>query len=200
MEDQCLTYVEGIAMRPISNVVLAGGLLAGLALSPSLLAGEDGVLDGCYVPVGGYAESASYSPTEQLGKYRLVLARKDFVGSKSRFKHRMLRRVVIEGPLKGALNADSTLNHVIGSDKREGFIFTANDTFMPDVFTPCNAAGDLVFEGSETLYPVAGTGIYSGLQGGGSVVVTGTVNTCTGLNDFEVVAGEGELCFNATGE
>jgi len=89
-------------MRPISNVVLAGGLLAGLALSPSLLAGEDGVLDGCYVPVRGYAESASYSETEQLGKYRLVLARKDFAGSKSQFKHRMLWGVVIEGPLKGA--------------------------------------------------------------------------------------------------
>lgn len=70
MEGQCLTQVEGIAMRPISNVVLAGGLLAGLALSPSLLASEDGVLDGCYVPVRGYAESASYSETEQLGKYR----------------------------------------------------------------------------------------------------------------------------------
>jgi hypothetical protein len=200
MEGQCLTQVEGIAMRPISNVVLAGGLLAGLALSPSLLAGEDGVLDGCYVPVRGYAESASYSETEQLGKYRLVVARKDFAGSKSQFKHRMLRGVVIEGPLKGALNEDSTLNHVVGSDKREGFIFTANDTFEPDAVAPCNDIGGFVLEGRETLHPVAGTGIYSGLQGGGSVVVTGTVNTCTGLNDFEVVAGQGELCFNATWE
>jgi hypothetical protein len=50
-------------------------------------------------------------------------------------------------------------------------------------------------ERTETLYPVAGTGTFTGLQPGGRIVVNGTVNTCTGINGFQVVSGDGELCF-----
>jgi hypothetical protein len=54
-----------------------------------------------------------------------------------------------------------------------------------------------VLEGIETLNPVAGTGRFAGILPGGSILVRGTVNTCTGLNDFDVVPGEGELCFES---
>lgn len=47
---------------------------------------------------------------------------------------------------------------------------------------------------------MVGTGRFAGLAPGGRLVVTGTVNTCTGLNDFEVLPGEGELCFEAAEE
>jgi hypothetical protein len=183
-------------MKSNRNLVPLAGLLATVGLTPSLLAEENGVLDGCYVPVAGYAESASYSPTEQLGQYRLLLTRKDG----RRHKHRALNRVVLKGPFKGAQSEDLTLNHVLGTEDREGFIFTAGDTFFPEAITPCNDVDGVILEGSEILYPIAGTGIYAGLAEGGSVTVRGTINTCTGLNDFEVLPGEGELCFDGISE
>jgi hypothetical protein len=183
---------EGILMKSNRNLALLGSLLAAVGLTPTLLAEEKGALDGCYVQVGGYAESASYSPTEQLGQYRLLLTRKEGC----RHRHRALNRVVLKGPFKGAQNDDLTLNHVLGTEDREGLIFTAGDTFFPDAITPCNDVGGVILEGSEIIYPVAGTGIYAGLTEGGSITVRGTINTCTGLNDFEVLSGEGELCFD----
>lgn len=184
-------------MKTKRNVAMLTSLLATVVLTPNLLADGNRVLEGCYVPKGGYAESQSYSPTEQLGQYRLLLTRKDSFRETRRTKHRALHRVMLKGPFKGAQNEDLTLNHVLGTEDRKGFIFTAGDTFIPDEITPCDD-NRVILEGSEILYPVAGTGIFAGLIEGGSVIVKGTINTCTGLNDFEVLSGEGELCFDAS--
>lgn len=184
-------------MEWMRKTAIASGLLAGLSMPPGLLSGQPGALDGCYVPVGGSAESASYSELEQLGRYRVVLVRKD--PDQQRAPERVLRRVVIEGPFRGELASAgaSVLSHVLGTDPREGFLYTQGDSFQIEGMTPCVGGGEVVLEGTETLNPVAATGRFAGILPGGSLVVRGTVNTCTGLNDFDVVSGEGELCFGA---
>jgi hypothetical protein len=179
------------------KTAIASGLLAGLSMSPGLLSGQRGELDGCYIPVGGSAESASYSESEQLGQYRVVLVRKD--SHRQRTPDRVLRRVVIEGPFRGELVSveASVLSHVLGTDPRDGFLYTQGDSFQIEGMTSCVGGGEVVLEGTETLNPIAGTGRFAGIVPGGSILVRGTVNTCTGLNDFDVVPGEGELCFEA---
>ncbi len=185
-------------MGSMLRTVVAGALLAGVGLSSALSAGQRGIIEGCYVPMSGFAETASYSPSDQLGQYRVVLMRKD--SHRQKGPHRMLRRVVIQGPLRGVITnpVSLILEHVLGTEGRDGFIYTANDTFETEAFVPCDEAGGVVLEGKETINPVLGTGRFAGLQPGGSLVVTGTVNTCTGLNDFEVVPGEGEICFDSS--
>jgi hypothetical protein len=189
--------MEVTAMGSMLRTVVASALLAGVGLSPALSAGQKGIIEGCYVPMGGFAETASYSPSDQLGQYRVVLMRKD--SHRQKGPHRMLRRVVIQGPLRGVITdpASLILEHVLGTEERDGFIYTASDTFAVEAAVPCDGTVGQVFEGRETINPVAGTGRFAGLRLGGSLVVTGTVNTCTGLNDFEVVPGEGEICFDA---
>lgn len=184
-------------MRSMLRTAVASALLAGVALSPVLSAGQQRVIEGCYVPVGGFAESASYSLSDQLGQYRVVLMRKD--SHRQKGSHWMLRRVVIEGPLRGVITDPESLvlKHVLGTESRDGFIYTANDTFEMEAAAPCDGAEGGILEGRETINHFAGTGRFAGLRPGGSLVVTGTVNTCTGLNDFEVVPGEGEICFDA---
>jgi hypothetical protein len=171
--------------------------MAGIALSPALSAGQRRVIEGCYVPIRGFAETASFSPVAQLGQYRLVLIRKDSHDHKG--EDRALLRVVIKGPLRGVIIDPEPLllKHVLGTEERDGFIYTAKDNFETQEVVPCEGGGGFILEGNETIKPVGGTGRFAGLRPGGSLVVTGTVNTCTGLNDFEVVPGEGEICFDA---
>lgn len=182
--------------------IVASGLLASLALSPPLLAGGQGSLSGCYVPVGGFAESASYSLSEQLGTYRVVLMRKEPQRRKGRGQEQILNRLVIEGPFRGVFADESgqVLNHVLGTEGREGLIYTREDTFAVEAVTPCNASGGVILTGTETINPTAGTGRFAGLEPGGSLQVEGTVNTCTGLNDFDLVPGAGGLCFGGLGQ
>lgn len=182
--------------------IVASSLLAGLVLSPAPLAGGQGSLSGCYVPVGGFAESASYSPSEQLGTYRVVLMRMEAQRRKGRGHEHILKRLVIEGPFRGVVADESgqVLNHVLGTEDREGLIYTRDDTFTVESGTPCNESGGVILSGTETINPIAGTGRFAGLQVGGSLEVNGTVNTCTGLNDFDVVPGAGELCFGDSGQ
>jgi hypothetical protein len=182
--------------------IIASSLLASLALSPGLLAGGQGSLSGCYVPVGGFAESASYSPSEQIGTYRVVLMRKEAQRRKGRGRDQIQNRLVIEGPFRGVFADESgqVLSHVLGTEDREGLIYTREDTFALQSVVPCNDSEGVILSGTETINPIAGTGRFAGLQVGGSIEVNGTVNTCTGLNDFDVVPGEGELCFGDPGQ
>jgi hypothetical protein len=189
--------MEVTAMRSMLRTVVASALMAGIALSPALSADQKKVIEGCYVPIRGFAETASYSELAQLGQYRLVLIRKDSHDRKG--ADRALRRVVIKGPLRGVITNSEplVLEHVIGTEERDGFIYTAEDTFETQEVVPCEGGGGVILEGEETIRPFGGTGRFAGLRPGGSLVVIGTVNTCTGLNDFEVVPGEGEICFGA---
>jgi hypothetical protein len=69
-----------------------------------------------------------------------------------------------------------------------------------EAVTPCNASGGVILTGTETINPTGGTGRFAGLEPGGSLEVKGTVNTCTGLNDFDLVPGAGGLCFRGLGQ
>jgi len=190
-------------------LVLVGSVLA----SPQVL-GADKVLSGCYVPKRGYAESASVLPTEfnisptdgeelseQIGSYRVVLLREGYKALTLAEKATTVRRLVLQGPFRGRLFPNGTLDHVLASRDRKGLLFTSGDTFIApeDQVILCGIANDkllFVLEGTEYIYPISGTGQYQALQQNESnFAVYGTVNQCTGLNDFEVVAGEGALCF-----
>jgi len=176
--------------------------------APSQAAGDVGTtparaLDGCYVPESGYAESTSYSETDQLGTYRLVLSRTGWAQLSPSNQSRVQRRLVLQGPLKGTVTSsdpssgNTYLSHVLGTQERLGLVLSQGDEFRPTAVSPCETGG-LVLQGTETIRPVAGTGAYARLLPGGSVVVKGTVNTCTFLNDFEVVPRQGQLCFPST--
>ena len=88
------------------------------------------------------------------------------------------------------------LNHVISDKQRRGLLLSQSDVFTPTApLEYCNNSGGYILTGTENISIVAGTGIFAGLdtQQEASVLLEGTVNSCTGLNDFEVI--NGQLCF-----
>lgn len=137
----------------------------------------------------GFAETLSVSQTDQLGKFRVVLNPVEGSADNS--------RLILAGVLKGVLNPDFTLNHTMVNKDRTGVLYTAGDsiTMVYGGDPTCEGGtGTTPFEVEETLYIVAGTGEYSGIQPGSYIVVKGTVNNCPSLpeygrNDFEVIGG-----------
>ena len=123
-------------------------LLFALALVPvaGVYAG-DMVLDGCYVPESGYAESTSLAPRgqpqvgdEQLGTYRVVLTRDGWKDLSGREKSRTLKRLVLDGPFRGVITGFNVfspeifvpvLSHALGTNTRTGFIETRDDDVVP---------------------------------------------------------------------
>jgi hypothetical protein len=138
----------------------------------------------------GFAETFSVSQFEQLGKFRVVLKpirASDFDRDK----------LVLNGISKGLLNADFTINHTLVNKERTGVLYTENDTITM-VYTgdpTCeNGLGNIPFEVEETLYILAGTGIYAGVEPGSFIVLKGVINNCPSLaefgqNNFDVVGG-----------
>ena len=164
---------------------------------------SDKVLDGCYVPLSGYAESTSLAPRrpsavgdEQLGTYRVVLTRSGWEDLSGLQRARTVKRLVLDGPFRGVITGLSedfvpVLSHALGTNTRTGFIETRDDDVVPLGIDECEL-GVL-----ETLNIAGGTGDYIDVVLGSTLTVRGTVNACTGLNDFEVVSDQGEICFEA---
>lgn len=164
------------------KALAAGTVLAFTALTTA----HAQTLTGCYFPQSGFANSQSISAEEQLGTYRIVLV-KDTGPLRE-------RRLVLSGPYKGKIvNAPAyppLLDHVLGDLNLEGLILTQGDeaSLIP--------TGPTTFEVTEVLNPVAGTGKFSGLiPTENSITVTGTLDLATGTNTFDVVPGQGQLCF-----
>ncbi len=164
------------------KVLAAGTVLALTALTTA----HAQTLTGCYVPQSGFANSQSISVEEQIGTYRIVLV-KDTGPLRD-------RRLVLSGPFKGKIVGGTqlapVLDHVLGDLNLEGLILTQNDQG-----TVTGGTGTTV-EVTEVLNPIAGTGKFSGLSHtGNSITVTGTLDLATGTNTFDVVSGEGQVCF-----
>jgi hypothetical protein len=162
--------------------VLAAGTV--LALT-TLTTAHAQTLTGCYVPQSGFANSQSISAEEQLGTYRIVLVKK--TGS-------LRDRLVLSGPFKGKIVGGTqfapVLDHVLGDLNLEGLILTQGDQGQ------VTGGTFPTFAVTEVLNPVAGTGKFSGLSPtGNSITVTGTLDLATGTNTFDVVSGEGQVCF-----
>jgi len=161
-----------------------------------------GELDGEYIPKKGWAEMLEIFPGEntgeQLGRYKIVLKRKGWQSLSGSEKERVRLKLVLKGVIHGVLENNSTapvLEHQIINHSRDGAFFTQNDTVVVTGAVPCSSAGGLLLNVVETLNIDYGTGIYSGVQTGGSLVVLGTVNQCNSQLDFEVIKGQGGICF-----
>lgn len=158
-----------------------------LALSTVISSYAQATLNGCYVPQSGFAASNSIPPNgeEQIGTYRIVL-----VNDKAPLRD---RRIVLSGPFKGKIvggnPSNPVLDHVLGDLNLEGLILTKGDQ------ASVTGGTSTTVEVTEDLNPVAGTGKFSGLIPGGKITVTGTLDLLTGINTFDVVPGEGQLCF-----
>ena len=123
---------------------------------------------------------------EQIGTYRIVLAKRTGPPRE--------RQIVLSGPFKGKIVNENplapVLDHVLGDANLEGLILTEGDVAtFPNGFTPPTIKVE------EILKPIAGTGKFSGLIPGGTITVRGTLDLETGTNTFDVVPGEGEVCF-----
>lgn len=157
-------------------------LIASLcALSLNVFADEPKVYDVKY----GFSKTLSTSQTQQLGKFGLIL------------KGDNLKRSFIYGSIHGVLDpATLTLSHTLVNTRRTGSIITQGDT-ITNVYSgdPYCTDGVTPFNIEETLFIVAGTGIYSDIEAGSYITVEGTVNNCAGSsnylqNDFKVTGGK----------
>lgn len=161
------------------KVLASGAVLALTALS----AAHAHTLTGCYVPRSGFANSQSTDLEQQIGSYKIVLTK----------KRGPLRQLVLRGPFKGKITESDGLfvflDHVLGDFNLEGLISTQGDQGEITGWT------DTTVDVIEVLNPVAGTGKFSGLIPGGTITLTGTLDSTTGTNTFDVVSGEGEVCF-----
>jgi len=166
------TNILAIAALPLSLVSVTAS-----AVSP-----------GNYVAISGFSKTLSVTETEQLGYFRVILINNDPVIKRK-------RHVEIKGVIKGLLNPDYSLNHTFVDKKRNGVIYTAGDS-ITQIYAGDPYCSDNVtpFEVQQTLTIVAGTGKFSNVQPGSTIVVTGTINNCPNLskyghNNFVVTGG-----------
>jgi len=139
---------------------------------------------GVYEVKRGFAETLSISETEQLGKYKFIM--KDANNNKLKIK----------GSLRGILDPlTQTLSHTLVNADRTGTLITGGDS-VTNVYggDPVCANGVTHFQVEETLYIVAGTGVYSGVQAGSYIVVDGVIGNCVASrgylqNNFTVTGG-----------
>ena len=147
---------------------------------------------GCYKPIRGFATSIctdTQACTTQAGIFRIVLRNnKAPIGE---------RRLIISGTFRGLITEQpndcggATLSHVLMDKDMAGTLSTEGDA-------ACPTGGDGIntLEVVETLNIVAGSGIYEGVEPGGTVTLTGTLGLTTGINTFSVSpADSDEVCF-----
>ena len=146
----------------------------------------------CYVPVRGTAMTVCtpeidadgnllHPCPEMLGQYRLVL--------RTTTADPVRQRLRISGPLHGVVNPDQTLNHVLGDNQANGLLYSFGDSLVDS--KPLN---ECQLEVTEELYIKFGTGMYSGAHG--TITISGELNICTGVNEFEMVRTGDKLCFD----
>ena len=176
--------------------VLAASAVLALTALTALTTAHAQTLKGCYVPQSGFANSQSIpvdpgDSLEQIGSYRIVLVNKDAPLRE--------RRLVLSGPFKGKSDPATgglVLDHVLGDLNLEGLILTKGDVATVTGITYTEEGEPKTVDVIEDLNPVAGTGKFSGLRlTGNSITVTGTLDLATGTNTFDVVSGEGQVCF-----
>ena len=169
-----------------------GGADAEIAETSDALHG-DRQLTGCYVPRSGGVRATAYTPTDALGRFTVVAEHRDWTTLSAAERRATRRWLWVAGEVKGTIDpATGLAAHVVTSRRRDGLLFTANDTFVPSA-TGCR------LEGTQTLNYIAGAGRFGALTGG-RIVMTGAINGCpddpeAGRVDFAIATGQGELCF-----
>ncbi len=171
----------------------------------SVYAGKiDGEIEGFYIPTNGWAESQELYPDsttwEQLGLYNLVLNREGWDLLSSAEKKRIRKKLVIKGSFHGFIKNPTTapeIQHQLASQNRDGALYTLNDEVSLVGVEPCSDVG-AIFKVQEKMKFQNGSGIYKNLQPESSVTLSGSIDTCTLQNEFDVIEGQGGLCFGKT--
>ncbi|MGD8931933.1 MAG: hypothetical protein PVI52_05135 [Chromatiales bacterium] len=86
-------------------------------------------------------------------------------------------------------NQDQTLDHILADDRARGLIYTYGDTLVEAI--PLN---ECLMQVKEELYVTLGTGKFVGVNG--MLTVIGELNTCTGINEFDIELNDDQVCFN----
>lgn len=165
--------------------------------------GSNKPLEGFYAPTSGQVHTTEVSRPElgetpvQLGTAKVKLARTSGEGArKLKLKGQVHGKVIGVNPVTQL----PILAHTIVSKQRDGVLYSSGDEMIPSSVRVevCGLAVDgtplVILTGTEVINFVSGTGKYSGFVSG-SLSVQGTVNQCSGLNDFVVLANEGGLLF-----
>jgi len=185
-----------------NNFIVKSTVLAFLLChGSSIYAGQKGDIEGVYTPSSGWVESQELYPGEsigeQIGKFKIVLKRQGWNLLSAKDQDRIRKKLIIKGVLHGLADNSGTepfMSHQLTSNDRDGAAFTEGDSFFITEVTPCSATG-IVLSGIETLNFTYGTGLYQSLQAGSSLILHSTLDSCTGQIDFEVIKGQGGLCF-----
>jgi hypothetical protein len=146
----------------------------------------------CYVPVRGegltahvpeYDAEGNLLSEDQymLGRYSLVLKKTTSGPGKKTLR--------LTGPLRGEMDPDQTLNHILGVDAAEGLIYSFNDT--PIEYIPIY---DCQAHATEIINVTLGTGIFTGAHGTLTTIVD--LDYCAKVNEIVVVPKVGEICFS----
>ena len=147
---------------------------------------------GCYKPIRGFATSICTDPeacATQAGIFRIVLR-----NNRARIGE---RRLIVSGTFRGLITEQpnscggATINHVLMDKDMAGTLSTEDDTACP-----IGGDGINTLEVVETLNIAVGSGIYEGVESGGTVTLTGTLGLTTGINTFSVTPTDSdEVCF-----
>lgn len=158
--------------------------LVGLMIS-STLVGTVQAGEVCYTPRWGTAMTMCTTPVSScqrmLGQFQLMLKKVTDGPGK--------RRLKLSGPMYGEMNPDQTLNHILGDDRARGLLYTSGDTLVEAI--PLDKC---LIQVKEELYISQGSGIFTGASG--QITVSGELNTCSGVNEFDVVPNDDQICFH----
>lgn len=167
---------------------------------------KSGDIEGFYIPHKGWVESQELTPHEttheQLGKFKIVFKRQGWNSlsdaEKTRIRHKLVVKGIVHGLVLQSPLSPPIASHQLSSNNRNGAVFTSNDNLTILDYEFCSPeTGAVILNVHEVLNFDYGTGIYQGLQAGGSVHFQGTLDNCTLQNDFEVIRHEGGLCFGS---
>ena len=170
---------------------------------------NEGVLEGKYVPVSGYAHSREISRPSlgetrlrQVGKFKVVLKREGWDELSDDDKERIRKRLVIKGEYTGIMAEDHFhLSHTMVNKDKSGTLYSDGDFLIPSRGDNTCSTGETL-QGIEQMNIVAGAGEYSNVTTG-TLLLDSDINNCPGTDgflsyQFEFIAGEGGIEFSSS--
>lgn len=187
-------------------LITSSALLFSSFTSMAFADANEGVLEGKYVPVSGYAHSREISRPSlgetrlrQVGKFKVVLKREGWKDLSDEEKSRIRKRLVIKGEYTGVMAEDHFhLSHTMVNKDKSGTLYSDGDFLIPSRGDNFCSAGETL-QGVEQMNIVAGAGEYRNITSG-TLLWNADINNCPGTEgflsyQFEFVAGEGGLEF-----
>lgn len=190
-----------------TSLIISSALLFSGFSSMTYADANEGVLEGKYIPVSGYAHSREISrPTlgetrlRQIGKFKIVLKREGWSDLSEDDKERIRKRLVVKGEYTGIMAEDHFhLSHTMVNKGKSGTIYSDGDFLIPSRGDFTCSTGETL-QGVEQMNIVAGAGEYSNISSG-TLFLNSDINNCPGTEgflsyQFEFIAGQGGIEFS----